>query len=103
MSEKVTEIKAEIKIKSAVLTKSVIEKYSSLSKSEIKELVVNHKWLDNIVAYCEDLMQTISHKISEDVLALADRYERTLPSLEADTCRYEEEVNGYLKEMGFIL
>ena len=27
----------------------------------------------------------------------------TLPSLEADTCRYEEEVNGYLKEMGFIL
>lgn len=103
MSEKVTAIKAEIKRKSAVLTKSVIEKYSSLSKSEIKELVVNHKWLDNIVAYCEDLMQTISHKISEDVLALADRYEHTLPSLEADTCRYEEEVNGYLKEMGFIL
>ena len=102
MSEKVTAIKAEIKTKSAVLTKAVIEKYFSLSKSEIKELVVNRKWLDNIVAYCEDLMQTISRKISEEVFALSDRYERTLPSLEADAHRYEVEVNGYLKEMGFI-
>lgn len=37
------------------------------------------------------------------ITAVSARYERTLPSLEADAHRYENEVNGYLKEMGFIL
>ena len=47
--------------------------------------------------------QSKEQGFSAAITAVSARYERTLPSLEADAQRYEDEVNGYLKEMGFIL
>ena len=66
-------------------------------------MVVEKKWMRSILSACMEEMQQVTQQLSAAIAAVSARYERTLPSLEADTCRYEDEVNGYLKEMGFIL
>jgi hypothetical protein len=48
-------------------------------------------------------MQNVTQQLTSDVVALASRYENTLPSLSDDVDKYEAEVNDYLKEMGFEL
>ena len=66
-------------------------------------MYVLQKWMCSVTSSCMEEMQQVTQQLSAAITAVSARYERTLPSLEADTCRYEEEVNEYLKEMGFIL
>jgi type I restriction enzyme M protein len=85
------------------LTTAVIAKYKSLSTDEIRNLVVEKKWLASILASCMEEMQNVTQQLTSDVAQLASRYENTLPSLSDDVDKYEAEVNDYLKEMGFEL
>jgi type I restriction enzyme M protein len=85
------------------LTTAVIAKYKSLSTDEIRNLVVEKKWLASVLASCMEEMQNVTQQLTSDVVALASRYENTLPSLSDDVDKYEAEVNDYLKEMGFEL
>ena len=87
----------------AALTDKVLEKYAALSEEDIRRLVVENKWMGAIMSSCMEEMQQVTQQLSAAITAVSARYERTLPSLEADAHRYEDEVNGYLKEMGFIL
>lgn len=87
----------------AALTDKVLEKYAALSEEDIRRLVVEKKWMGAIMSFCMEEMQQVTQQLSAAITAVSARYERTLPSLEADAHRYEDEVNGYLKEMGFIL
>ena len=87
----------------AALTDKVLEKYAALSEEDIRCLVVENKWMGAIMSSCLEEMQQVTQQLSAALTAVSARYERTLPSLEADAHRYEDEVNGYLKEMGFFL
>lgn len=87
----------------AALTDKVLEKYAALSEEDIRRLVVEKKWMSAIISSCMEEMQQVTQQLSAAITAVSARYERTLLSLEADAHRYEDEVNGYLKEMGFIL
>ena len=87
----------------AALTDKVLEKYAALSEEDIRCLVVENKWMGAIMSSCMEEMQQVTQQLSAAITAVSARYERTLPSLEADAHRYEDEVNGYLKEMGFFL
>ncbi len=85
------------------LTDAVVKKYAALTEEEIKILVVDRKWLKNIVNDCEALMQDITQQIASDVTALAERYEATLNDTEANVKDLEQQVLLSLKEMGFNL
>lgn len=87
----------------AALTDKVLAKYAALSEEDIRRLVVEKKWMRSILSSCMEEMQQVTQQLSAAITAVSARYERILPSLEADAHRYEDEVNGYLKEMGFIL
>ena len=87
----------------AALTDKVLAKYAALSEEDIRRLVVEKKWMCSVMSSCMEEMQQVTQQLSAAITAVSARYERTLPSLEADAHRYEDEVNGYLKEMGFIL
>lgn len=87
----------------AALTDKVLARYAALSEEDIRRLVVEKKWMGAVMSSCMEEMQQVTQQLSAAITAVSARYERTLPSLEADAQRYEEEVNGYLKEMGFIL
>ena len=103
LSDKLASVKSELKEKTIKLTNAVVAKYAELTEDEIRTLVVDKKWLVSVVGGCEALMQTVTHQITTEVTALAERYEETLPSLTANVVKYENEVNGYLKQMGFTL
>ncbi len=102
-NEELASLKSQIKEQKSNLTVKVIAKYAALTEGEIKTLVVERKWLDTIVSGCEDLMQTVTHRIGIEVASLVERYEDTLPQLCKEVDTYESEVNGYLAEMGFTI
>ena len=83
------------------LDESVKIKYAELTEKEIKDLLVKQKWSFDIFEGIKSLYDTTSHKIATRVTELADRYENTLPDLEATVADYETKVKNHLKEMGF--
>lgn len=85
------------------LTDKVLAQYASLSEEDIRHLVVEKKWMHSVMSSCMEEMQQVTQQLSAAITTISARYERTLSSLEADAHRYEDEVNGYLTEMGFIL
>lgn len=103
LSDKKDALNKDLRRKRNDLTDAVVAKYAALTPDEIKTLVVERKWLANVVGGCEALMQSVTHRIATDVTALAERYEDTMLSLAQNVVDYENEVNGYLKEMGFTL
>lgn len=92
-----------LKQKRTELTSAIVDKYAALTEDEIKTLVVERKWLANIIGGCEALMQNVTHQIASDVTALAERYEETLGATEGRVRELEQEVLQSLKEMGFTL
>ena len=91
------------KQKRTALTEAVVAKYAALTESEIKTLVVERKWLANVVGGCEALMQNVTHQIASDVTTLVERYKVTLGTTESKVNDLEQEVLRSLKEMGFTL
>ena len=91
----------DVKDKKNNLTTALRKKYQELTEDEIKHLVVDKKWISTISDMILDEMKQVTHQLSNEVITLAERYEFTLSYLSSECNRYEEEVNGYLKEMGF--
>jgi len=87
--------------KQATLTDMVMDKYEELTEDEIKTLVVKRKWTRTVVSRCEADMDAITQGIASAVTELVERYETPLPRIESDVEDLEEEVKGFLKEMGF--
>ena len=87
------------------LNKALDEKcrarYDSLTDEEILDLLVNKKWLDSIFSGIADLYAAISHRLTNRIIELAERYENTLPELDKDTNEYEAKVKSHLERMGF--
>ena len=85
------------------LTAAVVKKYADLSEADVNMLVVERKWLASIIGGCEALMQNVTHQISSEVTALAERYETTLGETTTAVNDLEKDVLASLQEMGFKL
>lgn len=48
-----------------------------------------------------DEMKQVTYQLANEIITLCERYEFTLSYLSAECKKYEDEVNSYLKEMGF--
>ena len=57
--------------------------------------------VDSIFVGIADLYAAISHRLTNRIIELAERYESTLPELAADTAEYEVKVKSHLERMGF--
>jgi len=101
LKDKETEIKNEKKSAESDLDKNLLIKYNDLSESEIKELVIEDKWLKSIQNLIEDEMERISHKLTGRIKELAERYETPLPNLSNDVQTLAEKVDSHLEKMGF--
>lgn len=92
-----------LKEKRSQLTDAVVAKYSVLTEDEIKMLVVERKWLASVISGCKTLMQNVTHRISNDITALVERYETTLSETANAVNSLEKEVLASLQEMGFTV
>ena len=99
--EKEADCKAKIKTAENELEKKVIAKYPTLSLDEIKTLVVEHKWMDELQARIMSEVDRTSQTLAGRIKELAERYNETLPQIEAETKTLTAKVDEHLAQMGF--
>ncbi|HHT9138823.1 MAG TPA: type I restriction-modification system subunit M [Candidatus Wunengus sp. YC60] len=96
------ELQAKIKEALKVLEAAIIKKYPTLSIDEIKTVVVEKKWMQSMEQRIKTEMDNISHRLTQRIKELAERYETPLPQLSNDVNDLTIKVDEHLKKMGFI-
>lgn len=99
--EKESDTKKSIKDALVDLEKKVLKKYPTLSLDEIKKLVVDEKWMNElstrILGEVDRLSQTLAGRVKE----LAERYAKPMPEIVEEVEDLKKKVEGHLKKMGF--
>jgi type I restriction enzyme M protein len=80
----------------------IIKKYPKLTIEEIKTIVVEKKWIQSIEERIRMEMDNISHRLTQRIKELAERYEAPLPKLSKEVDELTEKVEKHLKDMGFV-
>ena len=70
-------------------------------ESDIKQLVVEDKWMANIEKAVQSEMESVSQRLTQRIAALAERYATPLPQLEQEIIDLEAKVKKHLEAMGF--
>jgi len=96
-----TEVNRKIKDAIADLDKKVINRYKTLTIDEIKQLVVDDKWMATIERSVKTEMERISQRLTQRIIELAERYETPMPRQTEEVKLLEEKVNEHLMKMGF--
>jgi type I restriction enzyme M protein len=99
--EEESKLKSKIKDKNEELDKKLIARYETLTQDEIKQLVVDDKWMTNIERNIKTEMERISQRLTQRIKELAERYETRLPDQTTEVAKLENKVNLHLKKMGF--
>jgi len=100
--EKDAKLKKDIKTKDAELDKLALKKYADLTEAEVKNLVINNKWLTDIKGSIQSEIDAISQRLTGRVKELAERYENTLGNLDKSTKELEDKVAVHLEKMGLV-
>lgn len=100
---KEADTKKAIKEKEAALDTEVLAFYPGLTVEQIKQLVVDDKWMTAIDAAVHSEMDRISQQLTQRIKELAERYAEPLPQLENDVKLLAEKVTAHLAKMGFSL
>lgn len=104
---KLTDQQADLtkKLKAATieLEDKVAEKYENLTEAEIKQLVVENKWITTIQTNVKSELDRISQRLTQRLTELVIRYEKPMPELANKVNEYEQKVAAHLQKMGFSL
>ena len=98
-----SEAKKKIKEAEKALDAKVIDKYKTLTESEIKVLVVDDKWVATLEQAVKGEMDRISQRLTQRIKELAERYGTPLPTLVTETEALTKKVDSHLEKMGFFL
>ncbi len=101
VSEKITELGADIKRAADELDKQTLAIYPKLTEDDIKHLVVDCKWMAAIESAIGGELDRISQRLTQRIKELGDRYDATLPMLNEELKGLEAKVAGHLAKMGF--
>ena len=100
--EQLAKAKKSIKIAEKELDDKLYAKYPLLTSDEVKTLVVDDKWMTALENDVSDYIDHISQHLASRIKELAERYENTLPELDAKTKELETKVEVHLTKMGFV-
>jgi type I restriction enzyme M protein len=84
----------------SVLHLAVLKKYKELSEAEIKQAVLDDKWLASINARVDDEVNNLTLSLVSRIQQLGERYAETVGCLDAEVQRLQLGVSSYLAEMG---
>ncbi|MFD1316176.1 type I restriction-modification system subunit M [Namhaeicola litoreus] len=99
--DKQTATNKKIKEAEADLDLKLFAKYPTLTEDEVKQLVVDDKWMQTIESNIKDEIDHISQRLTNRVKELAERYENPLPFIDRVVESLEAKVNTHLQKMGF--
>ncbi|HLP37053.1 N-6 DNA methylase [Lacibacter sp.] len=101
LTEKQTELNKKIKEAEAELDKITLARYKTFTETEIKQLVVDDKWMASIERSVKTEMERISQRLTQRIKELAERYETPLPKQTMEVAELETKVTAHLQKMGF--
>jgi len=101
LMEEEAEVKAKIKAALIELEKKVIAQYPKLTITEIKTIVVGKKWMAEMEKRISTEMDNISHRLTQRIKELAERYETPLPQLNNNVDELTAKVESHLRKMNF--
>jgi len=101
LSDDIAKLNANIKDATLQLDKQVLAKYNDLKEADIKQLVIEDKWMATIERTFNEEMERVSQTLTQRIKELAERYETTLPRINEEVAALEEKVNAHLLNMGF--
>ena len=96
-----TDAKCRLRTAQIGMTVNVASKYPKLTEKEIKEIVVNDKWLGRISGDLEGELERVSGTLTNRIKELAERYETPLPQISKEVAALSGLVDEHLKKMGF--
>ncbi len=95
-----SKLKKDIKAAEITLDEKTLQKYGVLTDHEVRELVVDDKWLANITDDIKSEVDAISQRLANRIKELAERYENTLSILDTLVEGSEKKVLNHLRNMG---
>ena len=99
-SERETALKRTVRDQDAALDDLAYKKYAMLTEGEIRELVVNDKWMTCLSAAVQGEFDRVSQTLTGRIRELADRYAMPLPEIEREVVTLAARVEEHLKKMG---
>jgi type I restriction enzyme M protein len=75
--------------------------YKSLTEEQVKQLIVDDKWMASLEALVKGEMDRISQHLAQRIKQLANRYRFTLPEIKCKVEELVQKVDVHLKKMGF--
>jgi type I restriction enzyme M protein len=109
LTDELAELNKKIRDASNELDTKALAKYGSMqlkgivpiSETEIKQLVVDDKWMASLERSVKTEMERISQRLTQRIKELAERYETPLPRQTNEVKLLEDKVNKHLEIMGF--
>jgi type I restriction enzyme M protein len=98
-----SDLKKSIKELESEMDKGLYDFYPELTVEEIKELVIQDKWMDRLASDIQGEMDRISQRLASRIKELAERYGETLLELSGKVSDLETAVSEHLAKMGFAL
>lgn len=92
--------KKKRKAAEAALHKKIDSKYPVLAEDEVKTLVVDDKWLVHLRGVVDYELNRVSHRLTERIRVLAERYATPLPALKQQVDELARTVDDHLRSMG---
>jgi type I restriction enzyme M protein len=83
------------------LDKKVAARYKTLTNDEIKDLVIDEKWMRTIEKDVKTEVERISQRLTQRIKELVERYETSMPQMTRTVTDLETKVNVHLQKMGF--
>lgn len=99
--DEISETKSSISAAAAELDAKAYAKYPALTQVEVKELVVDDKWLATLSRLIQGELDRITQTLSNRVNGLVHRYDTPLPRAAALVADLQANVDAHLKRMGF--
>ena len=85
------------------LAETVLNRYATLSESEVKVLVVEDKWLASLRGAVEHEVGALILRLTARLMVLDERYARRLSQLESAVADFGAKVSRHLNRMGLLL
>ena len=89
-----------VKDAQTALDAAVLAKYGELSEDDVKEIVVDAKWLESLRQAADDEVQRLTETLARRVRLLDERYAKTVSELETEVEELGAKVKDHLLEMG---
>ncbi|MBP3944506.1 type I restriction-modification system subunit M [Sphingobacteriaceae bacterium WQ 2009] len=101
-ADSIKKANAQIKDLNSTLEKVVLAKYPTLSETEIKDLVIVHKWQAHLESALSQEQVRIGQNLTQRIKELAERYSTTLSTLSNTVTEAETKVLAHLQKMGLL-